>query len=394
MAGESGPTTPEVPRLLRIWGGWAWRLLAIGLLIYGVAIFLHRLYILVIPVVIALFATALLHPLTDRLRRHRVPSIWATWLTLILAIAVVAGVLSFIGTRASDEFPTLENKLENSVTKVHHYLRQGPFHVSEKQLTNFRDEVKKAVTKNKKRLISGALETGRAAAEVATALIFAFFLTFFFLYDGRRIWDWCIGLFPPTARPRVRSAGRHAWATLSGYIQGVFMVAAFHGIVIAIALTVMGVPLVAPLALLVFIGAFIPIVGAVIAGGAAVLIALVTTSGIKALILLGILLIDNQIEAHLLHPLVVGRRVRLHPVAVAVVLVAGTTFAGIFGAIVAVPFAAAIYRAWPAMLGREALLPEEEGTISNAPPPEENTGDSPKRNRRRPLSRGPRTDPS
>ncbi|MFN2535510.1 MAG: AI-2E family transporter, partial [Pseudonocardiaceae bacterium] len=174
------------------------------------------------------------------------------------------------------------------------------------------------------------------------------FITFFFLYDGERIWHWLISPLPPRDVRRADAAGQAAWATTTGYVRGTAVIATIHGIVIGLAMFLLGVPLALPLAVLVFLGSFIPFVGALVAGGLAVLVTFGTQGWVVALTLLAILIVESQLEVHLLQPLIVGRYVRLHPLAIGLAFAVGTVLAGIVGAIIAVPTAAVINQAWPA----------------------------------------------
>jgi predicted PurR-regulated permease PerM len=185
------------------------------------------------------------------------------------------------------------------------------------------------------------------------------FVTFFFLKDGERIWGWLISFLSPAGRQRARGAGAAAWQALTYYVRGTVAVAAIHAIVIGFALWVMGVPLLVPLIILVFLAAFVPLIGILVAGTLAVAVTLGTRGWIAALVLVAIFIIENQLEGHLLQPLVVGRMVRLHPLAVILVLAVGGVIAGIPGAVVAVPTAAALVKAAPYLWPRRVAGPED-----------------------------------
>jgi predicted PurR-regulated permease PerM len=191
-------------------------------------------------------------------------------------------------------------------------------------------------------IASGAISASKTAAEVIGAFVLTIFLTIFMLYDGDRMWAWLTGFFPENRRARIHEAGSRVWTTLSRYIAGTFTVALFHGVVMGITLWIVGVPLVAPLAVLIFLGSFIPLVGVVIFGGLAVLVTLVSQGVTAAVIVLVVLIVQNQIEGHVLQPLIVGRYVRLHPMAIALTLASGALIAGLPGAIFGVPLVASI----------------------------------------------------
>ena len=199
-----------------------------------------------------------------------------------------------------------------------------------------------------KSLIAGTVVTGgKIFLEVLTGIVLTIFVTFFLLKDGERIWAWLIKGLSPETRQRADKAGAAAWAAVVNYVRGTTAVAAIHAVFIGLALWILGVPLLVPLVILVFIAAYVPLVGILVAGALAIGVTLATKGWIAAVILLVVFLVENQIESHLLQPLVVGRIVRLHPLAIILVLAVGGIVAGIAGAIVAVPAAAALCYAWP-----------------------------------------------
>jgi predicted PurR-regulated permease PerM len=201
------------------------------------------------------------------------------------------------------------------------------------------------------------LSGGKIFLEVLAGLVLTLFVTFFLLKDGERIWAWLTAFLGPDARARARGAGAAAWLALTYYVRGTVAVAAIHAVVIGTALWVMGVPLLVPLVILVFLAAFIPLVGILVAGTLAVAVTLGTRGWVAALVLVAIFILENQLESHLLQPLVVGRMVRFHPLAIILVLAIGGVAGGIAGAVVAVPTAAVLFRAMPYLLGRRAGAP-------------------------------------
>ena len=194
---------------------------------------------------------------------------------------------------------------------------------------------------NRLAVVQDVLAVGRVAAEALTGAVVTVLLTFFFVVDGPRMWGWLVRLVPSPVQGSVNGAGHRAWGVLSGWIRGSAVIAVFHGVVIGLTLWLLGTPLVLPLTVLVFVGSFIPIVGALVFGGLALLVTLLTQGLVPAVIFLVVLLVDDQIEAHVLQPFVVGRTVHLHPVTIVLVLVVGGALGGIIGAILAVPFTAA-----------------------------------------------------
>lgn len=334
----------HVPVSLRVAAGWSWRVLVIGAGIYVLVMIVGRVRSVVIPVIAGLLIAALIHPLAHRFQRMGLPRLGAAFAALIVFLLVVTGAGVAVGFNAANEIPAVADQVSEGVDQVRDYLTDGPFHLSEGQIDDLVDDIRKSLTSNRGRVVSGVISTASVAAEVLTSILVALFATFFFLYDGERIWDWIVTRFPAGAEERVRGAGREAWLTITGYIRGTVFVAAVDAVGITIGLVGVGAPLIAPLALLTFFGGFIPIVGATVAGIAAVLVALVSNGVGDALIILGVVLAVQQLEGHLLQPLVMRRAVRLHPLAIVIALSAGGVLAGIPGAIAAVPFVAVVNR--------------------------------------------------
>jgi predicted PurR-regulated permease PerM len=348
---------PRVPPALVTASAWCWRLIVIGVVVYAIAHILSSLRLVVLPCAIALLLCALLHPVTDRLRRW-MPSLAATWLTMLLALGVLGGVGTFVGIQANDQFPHLVDRIQHTVKQAQHWLVAGPLHLKSSQLQSAADELLKQLQQQRGK-VAGTVFTGATVAgEVLASTVFLFFVTFFLLKDGRRIWNWLIGS-SGRYHDRIDRAGRAAWETLSQYVHGTVIVAAIHAVVIAVTLIIMGVPLVAPLAVIVFFGSFIPIVGILVAGALAVLVVLSVKGAIAALVFLGVLVIEQQLEGHVLQPLVVGRWVRFHPLAIILAISIGGVAGGIPGAAIAVPMAAVLYRAIPALRSSPAPTPAE-----------------------------------
>jgi len=347
---ESRPETPDaprVPRWLQATGAWAWRLIAIGVALYFGARVLSALRIVVLPCVAALLLTALLQPLAARLRQAGLPALAATWCTLLAAVAVLAGAGTLIADRVSTEYGTLVTELAHTTKKAEMWLVAGPFHVHQVTLQQLSNTILHWLNTHRSFVEGTVVTGGRIALEIAAGVALMLFVTFFLIKDGDRIWRWLTGTLSTPALARTERAGRAAWQTLVYYVRGTVLVAAIHAVVIGLALAIIGVPLIGPLVALVFVAAFLPIVGILIAGVVAILITIATKGLIAAVVLLIIFVLENQIESHLLQPVVLGRIVRLHPLAIILVLAVGEVVGGIPGAIVAVPTAAALYRAVP-----------------------------------------------
>jgi len=348
-----GPVPPDaqVPRLLRQAAAWSWRILLTGLLVYLAFRVAGLLRLVTLPLIAALLITALLQPLTARLRRAGLHPLAATWGTVLAATAFVAALGVLAANRVSADYPTLVSELKHTTTDVQRYLAGPPFHVSSSRLHKLLSQLGSYLVAHKSVLAGTVLTGGKIFLEFATGLILTLFITFFLLKDGDRIWRWLISGMPAEARARAARAGDAAWLALVGYVRGTTAVAVIHAVFIGLALWLLGVPLLIPLIIGVFLAAFVPLIGILLVGALAILVTLATRGWVAAVILLAVFLVENQIESHLLQPLVVGRLVRLHPLGVILVLAAGGIIAGIPGAIVAVPATAVIVYAWPHLRG-------------------------------------------
>lgn len=311
---------------------------AAGLLVFLVI----QLRVVVIPVAIAALISALMAPVVHWLVARRVPRGPAVAITVVAGFCIIGGLLSFVVNTFIGGFAQLQQQLTASLTSIQQFLARPPFNLSSEQLRNIPAQIGQAITDNQANLTSGALTTAATITEVGAGLALTIFTLIFFLYDGRRIWTFLLKAAPRARREKVDIAGRRAFATLVGYTRATVLVAFVDAIGIGIGLWAVGVPLVVPLAALVFLGAFVPTVGAVVSGAVAVLIALVANGPIPAVIILAVVIAVQQLEGHVLQPLLLGRAVRLHPLAVVLAVAAGVVIAGIPGALLAVPLLAVL----------------------------------------------------
>lgn len=332
----------EVPHGLRIAAAWSWRLIVIGLVAWALLRIVSTVRIVIIPLAIALLLSALLAPSVGWLLRARFPRSLATAVVLVGGLAAVVGTLTLVVNEFIKGVPELSEKSSQGVRQIQNWLKTGPLHVSDSQLDRYIDEGQKWVNDNTDRFTSAATTTAATLAEVLTGTLLVLFATFFFLRDGNRIWRFLVRLLPVAARWRVDDAGRAAWATLVAYVRATVLVAFIDAVGIGIFLVIFDIPFALPLSALVFLGAFIPIVGAALSGGVAVLIALVDSGPVTALIILGAVIGVQQLEGHVLQPLIMGRAVAIHPLAVIIGIAAGVVLAGITGALVAVPLIAVL----------------------------------------------------
>ena len=374
MTGWARPASggqPQVPGWLQLTAGWAWRLLILGVVIYVTFRLASVLRVVVLPFIAALLLTALLQPLTRRLRLAGLPALAATWCTLLVAVAVLAGAGVLAATQTSADYQTLVHELGNTVSDLQRWLAGPPFHFQQSSLEQLSNRILAFLKQHQSAVAGTVLSGGRIFLEILAGLVLMLFVTFFLLKDGDRIWAWLTGFLSADAGQRARGAGAAAWQALTYYVRGTIAVAAIHAVVIGTALWVMGVPLLAPLVILVFLAAFIPLIGILVAGALAVAVTLGTRGWVAALVLVVIFILENQLESHLLQPLVVGRMVRLHPLAIILALAVGAAIAGIAGAIVAVPITAALVRAGPYLRGRPPAGPLPAHAGRPPPPPGE-----------------------
>ncbi|MFH8786013.1 AI-2E family transporter [Streptomyces roseoverticillatus] len=338
------PARPDpvaaVPWGVRVAAEVAWRLLILAGTLWVLMRVISAVRLVVLSFVVGLLITALLQPTVAWLKRRGVPRGLATVMTFISGFVVMGLVGWFVVWQVTDNLDDLSGQVQQGIKDLKHWLLTSPFHVTEKQINNIADNLSTAIGANTKDITSAGIEGVQVILEVLTGILLAMFSTLFLLYDGPRIWEWLLKLFPAAAREGVAGAGPRAWATLTAYVRGTVIVALIDAIFIGIGLFFLNVPLAVPLAVFIFLFAFVPLVGAVVSGALAVVVALVTKDVFTALMVLIVVLAVQQIEGHVLQPFILGRAVRVHPLAVVLSVVAGSLIAGIGGAVVAVPLVA------------------------------------------------------
>lgn len=347
------PEDSAVPPLVRKGAAWSWRLLVIFAALFAVLWVFKHLEVIFVPVALALMLSALLLPGVDRLDRLGVPRGSAVFLLLLLGLAAVGGILAFVVSQFIEGLPGLIDQVTHSINTAKDWLINGPLHLNEEQINNAGKSAVDALQNNQEKLTSGALSTASTITEIVTGAFVVLFTLIFFLYGGRNIYEFVTRIFPDHVREKVRAAGIAGFGSLIGYVRATFLVALVDAVGIGTGLAIMGVPLALPLASLVFLGAFIPLVGAVIAGFLAVVVALLSKGFIYALITLGLIIAVQQLEGHVLQPLVMGRAVSIHPLAVVLGIATGGVLAGIVGALLAVPTIAFINSAGRVLLERD-----------------------------------------
>jgi predicted PurR-regulated permease PerM len=335
-ARRPGAPEDEVPRGLRVAAAWSWRLIVVLAGLYLLLWAAAYVAVVVVPVIVALLLAALLQPGAAALVHRGWPPALAALTMLVVGLGTVSGIVTLVVQQVATGFGDLADQVGQGVEQVRDLVVRT-FPVTRTQLEDAVDQLQQTLVDNEDVLASGALTTAVTVGEVATGILLALFTLFFFLKDGRSIWLWLVGLFPPDSRAFVDEAARRSWRTLISYVRATAAVAMVDAIGIGIGLAVLGIPLVIPLAALVFLGAFVPIIGSFLAGTVAVLVALVSQGPVTALIALAIVIAVMQLEGHVLQPLLLGRAVRVHPLAVVLAIAAGLLVAGIFGALIAVP---------------------------------------------------------
>ena len=326
-----------VDPLVRKAAAWCWRLLVILAAILALLWLVQKLAVILVPVALAVMVTALMVPAVDWLDRRGAPRGGAVALVLLSGFAVFGGIMTFVVSQFISGLPSLTEQVTRSIDNATEWLIEGPAHLSHEQIEKAGDAAVKALRDNQEKLTTGALSTAASLAEIVTGALLMLFTVIFLLYGGRNIYEYLTRIVPAGTRERVRDAGRAGFASLIGYVRATFLVALVDAIGIGTGLAVMSVPLALPLASLVFLGAFIPVVGAVVTGMLAVVVALLAKGVFYALITLGLIIAVMQLESHVLQPLLMGRAVSIHPLAIVLAIATGAVLAGVVGALLSVP---------------------------------------------------------
>jgi predicted PurR-regulated permease PerM len=382
------PRAPVPPALARA-AAWSWRLLVVGATLWFAVSWISRLTVVWVPVVLSLLLAALLKRPALWLRGF-LPRWLAALLVLVGALLVVAAVGYLISLRVAGQSQQLVGQAQDVLSRLETRVSSLP--AIGAGSGSVVQKISAYVQAHSSAFVSGAFTAGTYAVEFLTGLVLTFFLTLFWLLDGDRIWAWLVRLLPRRAQPAANGAGHRAFRVLSGWITGTAIIAVIHGVVIGVTLWLLGTPLVFVLAVLVVIGSFIPIIGAFVFGGFAVLVTLVTQGLVAAIILLAVLLAENLLEGHVYQPLIMGRTVRLHPVAILLGLAVGGLLAGVMGAIVAIPLLGAVHAAVKYLTGVEDIdgnSLRDEDRMQPEPPPVVARGGRPGPAVRRSVDRHP-----
>ncbi len=340
VGSSRGPINTGVTPGMQIASAWAWRFLVIVAAVAVIGYGMQYLSEVVVPVTVGILLTALLVPITNGLQKLRLPRGAAAGVTVIATIVLVAGLLTLVGTQIAGQFESLSTQVGEGVQRLRELARLN-FGLTDKDITDAFKQLQDTITSGGA-LGQRAAEVGTTATHVVAGLFISLFCLFFFLYQGDKIWAWLVRLFPRHAREKADSSGRKAWVSLTAFVRATIIVAAVDAIGISLGAAILGLPLVSAIGILVFVGAFIPVIGALISGIVAVLVALVAKGPLVAIVMLAVVIGVQQLEAHVLQPFLLGRAVSVHPLAVILAIATGVVIAGIVGALVAVPTAAVL----------------------------------------------------
>ncbi|MFE6834284.1 AI-2E family transporter [Streptomyces sp. NPDC057705] len=345
-----------VSPFLRTAASYAWRLLVVGAAVYAVFAVLGRFHEIAVALFLGLVVSALLRAPTRRIA-HALPRTLAVAVALVGSTLLLLGVLTLVGEAVAGESTTLAREFRQGLASIEAWLERPPFRLNPRALSDVQARIGAYLSSHRSTVLSQAVSGAGRLVHVLTVLALAVFCSVFFLHGGDRQWSWFCAQLPEPARDRVAIAGRAAWRTFTGYTHGILLVAATNAVLVGLALYFLGVPLAVPLAVLEFFAAFIPLIGSPVALAIAAVVALAAKGPLVAGIVVALIVVIGQIEGHLLHPLVMSRAVRLHPLVVAISVVAGAIAAGVVGAVVAVPLVSVVWSVHSAL--RAARLPAQ-----------------------------------
>ncbi|MFL6134817.1 MAG: AI-2E family transporter [Nocardioidaceae bacterium] len=342
QAGESNYAAANVPFGMDLAAAWSWRFLVVVGAGYVVSRVIAKFSLVVLPLVIALLLAALVIPIVHLLVSIGIRRGLASIIVVIGSLAVIALLISFAGQQIAQGADDLAKQVVTGLEQIRLWLKTGPLHASDSQINDYIKAAQDAVTTSNDRVVERITEVGTAVGHILAAFFIILFVTYFFLADGARIWAWVVRLFPRASRARADSSGRIAWTSLTAFVRATVLVAFTDALGVMIVAAILRVPFVFAIGVLVFLGAFIPMIGATLSGSVAVLVALVAHGPVVALFMLGGVIAVQQLEAHVLQPFLLGRLVSVHPLGVIIAIAAGVLVAGIAGALVAVPLVAAV----------------------------------------------------
>jgi putative heme transporter len=357
-----------IPWGVRVAAEVAWRLVVLAIAVWVLMRVVSAVRLVVLAFCAALLITALLEPTVTRLKRLGLPRGLATAITFLGGFVLMGLVGWFVVWQVMENVDNLSHSVQHGINDLKHGLLNSPFHVTDKQINDTANSLSNAIKNHTDDLTSAGLQGVTVVVETLTSIVLCAFCTLFLLYDGANIWAWTLKFFPEPAREALSGAGPKVWATLTGYVRGTVIVAFIDAVCIGIGIFLLDVPMAVPLAVIIFLGAFVPLVGAVASGALAMVVALVTEGPFTALMVVVVLLAVQQIEGHILQPFILGRAVRVHPLAVVLSVASGSMIAGIGGAVVAVPLVAVLNTLVGYLMGRSRELTAALVETAEAPP--------------------------
>lgn len=357
------PIPDNIPPGLKIAAAWSWRLLLVAALVLGLTWLVRYFSAVTVPVAVAVLLTALLTPISRRLQKWGLHAVAATLLSMLVLVIVVVGVLVLFSTQIAREAPALAAGALAGIEQLLQWLAQGPLHIEQSQISGWIGQLGDWLQSEANSIASGAAAVGAGIGHFLAGLAIALVATFFFLYQGDRIGGFLLNFVPRGARPQADRASRFGWNSLVAFMRAQVLVCLVDATGVLIAALILQVPMPWALFALTFVASFVPVVGAVLAGGVAVLLALVAHGWLTAVIMLASVVAVMQVESHFLQPVLLGRAVNIHPLAVILGLAVGATIAGLVGAVMVIPvlaFGVAFVRS----IAREETLAAPEATLS------------------------------
>ncbi|MGL5824672.1 MAG: AI-2E family transporter [Nocardioides sp.] len=365
-------------RAVMPWGydlaaAWAWRFLVLCAAGYVVVWLLHRFAVITVPLAVSLLVTALAYPAVRALNRAGVPQKLASGILVIGGLGTVVLLLTFVGQQVGRGVVDLADQVVKGIGEIENWLKTGPLNASDSQINDYLEQARNAISARAQNpeFVSQVTHFGTAVGHVVAGFFIVLFATYFLLADGSRIWAWFVRLTPSAARAKVDSSGRVAWVSLMQFVRATVFVAMADSLGIMIGAAILQVPFVLAIGVLVFLGAFVPMIGATVAGSVAVLVALVAQGPWTALFMVGVVILVQQIEGHVLQPFLMGSFVSVHPLGVIVAIGCGVLVAGIAGALIAVPLTAAVNSVAQHLASG---VDDDVGRAAEQPPPDEPPG--------------------
>ncbi len=345
--GRSPDSRPidDVSRGVRVAAWWSLCFITIVAALVVLGWLLSRVGLVTVTLAVAIMLTALLQPFVAGLHRHGMPRGLAAILVYILGIAIFGALVWFVVEQIVSSKDTLLDQLDDAAGSIQHWLVHGPLHVDAADASRYTTNLDDTIRENSDNIRDWLRTTAGSAMSIVSSAVLCMFATLFLILDDGRIWRWAVGLFPRHLHDQIGRAGVAAWRTLTVYMRSLVLLAALNALAMVPVMIIAGMPLVVPLSVLLFLGSLVPLIGVIVAGVIVAIVALVTQGVTTALVVVVALIVIVQLFGNLLNPIILGKFVAIHPLAILVTVTAGTLVAGIFGAFVAVPLVAVINNA-------------------------------------------------